>query len=603
LKRRIQLIVVWLSLFAAAGTARAVQVEAQADRSQPIYAGSRFGYSIIVTDGPRPQSVDLGPLEAYHPSQPSAQSRTSIINGRSSSYQILTYQLQAPDKGDYTLPPVNVIVDGKVYRTNPVNITVVEPGTTSRIALEMELSASSCYVGQPVLLTLSLYVWADIVRAQQIGDIDLQVPILNDERFYVEDSDVLPAGASPASLPVNGRDVAGVQDLVTRQGVDCLRVRLTKVLIPKTAGTFSIQPGSVSADIAVGQSRRRDSFFSDFWGSRYEYKRFGARSSALELNVQPLPEAGRPDDFYGLVGNYTISADATPKEVNVGDPITLTIRIGGGVYLKPVRWPDLEKTPQMAELFRIPAERADGEIRNGVKVFTQTIRPNHDKVAEVPPIPLSFFDVEAGRYRTVYTRPIPLQVAPTRIVTGEDVVSGPVATVKKTIQAVREGLSANYTSADVLMNQRFSPLAAMFSPVFVFLYALPLGGLAVCVLTRYALSDSPQRRAAARRRRACSRAVKGLRRSSRHEKPSQQVLTVLKQYIADHFDRAVGALTAEDCCMLIREKTGDASLADRYREIMGQIEASEYSPLAFQLTREKQKEILQLLAQTEKKLR
>lgn len=590
-------------LFAAGGIARAVQVEAQVDRSRPICAGSRFAFSIIITDGPQPQSVDLKPLEAYHPSQPSTQSRTSIINGRASSYQILTYQLLAPAEGDYTLPSLNVTVDGKVYRTNPVAITVVEPGTTNRIDLEMKLSASSCYVGQPVLLTLSFYVWTDIVRAKQIADIDLQVPILNDERFYVEESDVLPAGASQTTLPVNGRDMTGVQDVVTRRGVDCLRVRLMKVLIPKIAGTFSIQPGSVSADIAVGQSRSRDSFFSDFWGPRYEYKRFGARSGAPELNVQPLPEAGRPDDFYGLVGHYTISTDATPKEVNVGDPITLTIQIGGGAYLKPVRWPDLEKIPQMIESFRIPAERADGEIKDGVKVFTQTIRPNHDQVTEVPPIPLSFFDAEAGEYRTVFTKPIPLKVAPTRIVTGEDVISAPAQTVKKTIEAVKEGLSANYTSADILVNQRFSPLTAMLSSAFVFLYALPLFVLAACLMIRYALSSSPQRQAAARRRRAYARAVKGLRRSLHREKPSQQVLLVLKQYIADHFNRAVGALTPQDCRRLICERTGDAALADRYREIMEQTEASEYSPMAFRLTPEKQDEILQLLAQTEKKLK
>ena len=52
-----------------------------------------------------------------------------------------------------------------------------------------------------------------------------------------------------------------------------------------------------------------------------------------------MPEADKPAEFYGLVGQYTIAASAAPTKVNVGDPITLTIRIGGNPYLKPVQWP------------------------------------------------------------------------------------------------------------------------------------------------------------------------------------------------------------------------------------------------------------------------
>ena len=54
---------------------------------------------------------------------------------------------------------------------------------------------------------------------------------------------------------------------------------------------------------------------------------------------------------------------------------------------------------------------------------------------------------------------------------------------------------------------------------------------------------------------------------------------------------------------MILENTKDAELARLYRDIMEQTEASEYSPMAFQLTDEKQKEILELLAAIEKKLK
>lgn len=578
-----------------------VQVQAQVDRSRPIYAGSRFSYSIIVANGDQPDTVDLSPLKAFSPSGPSTQSRTSIVNGRTSSYQILTYQLLAPDKGECTIPSVKVTVNGKNYQTNPVQISVVEPGTTKQLDVETALSAQTCYVGQPIILTTSFYIWTDIVRAEQIANIDIQVPILDDTNFYVEDVDSAPSGTTQTVLPVNGHKEYVYQDQVLHDGVNCVRVQLIKVLIPKAPGIVDVKPVSVTADLAVSvKNQSRDRFFGDIFGPQYEFQRFGTQSDPLQLTVKGLPQTGKPGDFYGLVGLYTISADATPKEVNVGDPITLTIRISGSRYLKPVQWPDLETIPEMAESFKIPSERSDGEIQNNAKVFTQTIRPNHEKVTEIPPIPLSFFDADAGRYRTVFTDPIGLQVSPTRIVTGQDVEARQFTPARKQLQAIQEGLSANYTSPDALMNQRFTLLSAVASPVFIVLYAVPFIVLSVSFFIRYIFADSPQRQAATKRRMAYSQAVKRLHRARRHEKPSQQVLAALKQYAADKFGKSAGALTAQECGDIIFEKTNNKTLAERFRDIMEQTEASEYSPIAFKLTDETFKEILGLLVAIEK---
>lgn len=606
MKALIRYIVYGGLLCLTAGQASAgVRVQAQVDRSSPIYSDSRFTYSIVVADGRQPENVDLAPLKNYSPSTPSTQSRTSIVNGRTSSFQILSYQLLSPAKGTFTLPSIEVTVDGKSYQTNPVTISVVEPGTTKQIDVAMKLSSQTCYVGQPVILTLSFYVWTDIVRADQIANIGIQIPFLDDGNFYQEAVDTQFRKVKQTVLPINGQKEYVYQDQLLHKGVDCLRIRFTRVLIPKKPGVLNLNSASVAADLAVGQKQQsRNRFFGDFFGSQYEYKRFGVQSDPIQLQVQALPQEGKPADFYGLVGNYTISADATPKEVNVGDPITLTIHISGSQYLKPVQWPKLEKIPQMTESFKMPSERSDGKIQNNAKVFTQTIRPNRDDVKQIPPIPLSFFDVSKGRYRTVYTKPIPLQVSPTRIVTGSDVESRQLPTFGKKIKAVREGLSANYTSLDALVNQHFSPLIALTSPAFIFLYAVPLIGLLSSAAVRYIVTASPHRKNANRRRRARSHAVKRIRHDAvDHEKPSQQVLLALKQYIVDKFGKPTGSLTAMDCGSIIFEKTNDGELSALYQEIMEETEASEYSPMAFKLTTEKQKEIIELIAKIEKKVK
>ena len=151
---------------------------------------------------------------------------------------------------------------------------------------------------------------------------------------------------------------------------------------------------SVSADMAVGYARSQDSFFDDFFSSRKKYKRFIVNSQGWEIEVLPLPQENKPAEYYGLIGEYTISASAEPRSVNVGDPITLTIKVGGNRYLKPVRWPELEKVSGMAENFKIPSQKASPVIEDGFKVFTQTIRATNDKVPQIPPIELVYFDTE-----------------------------------------------------------------------------------------------------------------------------------------------------------------------------------------------------------------
>jgi hypothetical protein len=583
----------------------AMQVGAQVDASRPIYADSPFAYSIIVVDGSKPEKVDLSRLKDFNPSDPYEQTRSTNINGQKSNYNILTYELTAPAPGQHVLPAVDVTVEGKLYKTNPVTITVVEPGTTKQIDVDVELSASSCYVGQPVVLTFSFFVWADIARRDAIANISFRVPVLENESFYVEDVDDTAPTQRLAEIPVNGQHQPVIQDQMSHQGVDCVRVRFSKVLIPRSPGDFLLEAASASADLAVAQSAPTSrSMLESFLGSRYEYKRFNARSRTLALKVLPVPNAGKPADFYGLVGNYTISATATPVQVSVGDPIPLTIRIGGSRYLKPIQWPPLETIDGFSD-FKIPSERADGEIQSGQKVFTQTVRAGSDSVKQIPPVPLSFFDVEKGAYQTIYSDPIPLEVSPTRTVTGADIESNTQFTsARRQMESIKEGLSANYTSTDALTHQQFHIGSAVTGPLFWSLWAGPAVVLVVSLIGRMFTRQNPRRIAARRRKTACSVAVRRF-----YKLPLQsaavgsEVGHILRQYIADKFDKVSGALTAEDGYQLIADAAGDRAMAERFKQLIERTEAAAYSPAAFEYDAAIQHEIIAILREVEKKIK
>ena len=77
----------------------------------------------------------------------------------------------------------------------------------------------------------------------------------------------------------------------------------------------------------------------------------------------------------------------------------------------------------------------------------------------------------------------------------------------------------------------------------------------------------------------------------------------LKQYVADKFGRLTASLTADDCRNILADKTHDIELSDAYHKVMEQVEAGEYSPIAFELTKKAQKEMIQLLKEIEKKIK
>jgi len=585
----------------AASASGQVQVSAQVDSGRDIYVGEGFTFYIVIQGSDNAGQVDLEPLREYSPQSTGnrKQSSVNIINGKTtqSITTIMTYTLTASQAGRLQLPSLTVVVDGKTYRTNPVAVNIIKPGTTDQLDLEVTLSQQQCYTGQPVIMTVKFYISANI------GEFQFNIPAFNTDDFYIEEPDVSNPQAKLYRLDT-GTTVTVSQYRVVHKDKESILLSFSKILIPKRSGKITIEPASVSADVAVGRSRSQDPFDS-FFGSQVRYRRFMVTSELLELEVLPLPEQDMPAQFYGLVGQYTISASATPTKVNVGDPITLTVKIGGSKYLKPVQWPALEQVQALAANFKIPSQKASPTIDNEFKVFTQTIRANNDQVTEIPPIPLAYFDAEQGRYVTAKTEPIKLEVAPTKILTNADLEGSGFAPINREIEAVRKGLSANFEALDTLDDMSFSPLAALASPGYAVLWAVPLLGLVSSFLVKLFSHTSPEKTAARRRRQACGKALAQLKKlaSTDTKQQNEQLVSIMKQYIGDRFDKTAGSLTPDDCYDTIIAETQDSQNADKYRVIIAGFEAGRYAPMEIKIDSDKIRQVSELVRSIEKNCR
>jgi hypothetical protein len=608
MKRNIVFIFVFFvtAVFCNAAFAQ-VRVTAYVDTRQNIYMGSGFIYRIIIEGEGEAGQVDLKPLEKFSAQYAGGQNASQVSisiegNGKETRNEvkryIMSYSMMVAEAGQVTIPAVDVTVKGISYRTNAVSLNILKPGTTDKLDIEVVLSEQKCYVGQPVLMTINFYV------STQIGDFQIDVPTFESGLFLIEDPDLTGKQVQEYRLHT-GMSVFVTQQRVVHKDKDTILISFSKVILAKEAGRIEIKPVTVSADVAVGRSRSQG-VFDSFFDSQYEYQRFMVKSEPKMLEVQELPKEGRPEGFYGLVGRYKISAAAKPTDVYVGDPITLTIKIGGD-FLKPVKWPALEQIPEISKDYKIPSEKATPTVdESGNLVFVQTIRAANNEVKEIPPIPLAYFDADKGKYETAKTEPIKLKVAATERLTEADLQgSTPVTAANKEIEAIQKGLSANYEGQDVLISRKFTVASGLMSPSYAAIWAMSLVAFIVSAVIRFLTRKDLEREAKRRKKRAISKAKALLKQAGRaDEKRRGEIIeSAVKQYIADRFERVAGSLTAEDCYRVILEATGDEQGAEKFKQIIEDCEAARFASVEVKINSAAAEEAAGLLKMIEKKSR
>jgi hypothetical protein len=270
-----------------------------------------------------------------------------------------------------------------------------------------------------------------------------------------------------------------------------------------------------------------------------------------------------------------------------------------------VQWPDLEAISELNSNFKMPSQKASPTIEDGCKIFTQTLRVSNNNVKRIPSISLAYFDAAKGTYAVAATQPIELDVEETKVLTAADVEGQEPTSVSKQVEAVREGLSANYEQLDALENVGFSALAAVVSPGYLSLWALPLLVLISSAALKVITHDSPERQARRRRRNACPAAVARLKKAQKSEGGERldDVALAVRQYVADRFDGTAASLTAEECYEIVRAACGDAESAAALRDILSQCETARYASSQHEVKPEQIEATIKTIKQIDKKIK
>ena len=191
--------------------------------------------------------------------------------------------------------------------------------------------------------------------------------------------------------------------LHARGGFDIGPVKATAtVLVPRSFGTRRIARLSIFSTWTIRSPIHFSPILQQFLR---EARSLTLKANPVALEVKPLPP-NAPPEFSGAIGAFTMEADAKPKTVQVGDPITVTANISGRGNFDRVSAPVLEdehgwhKYPPSANF------KQDDDVGiSGVKTFETVLTPNESKNS-VPPFVFSFFDPVNEKYVTLRSNAI-----------------------------------------------------------------------------------------------------------------------------------------------------------------------------------------------------
>ena len=401
------------------------------------------------------------------------------INGKKSFDKTYSYYLIPLKKGVFTIKQSSIEIGGQVYKTNPIKITVGNAVAEERdpydpyannpyyqqqrqqqqqqqqqaqtslgkdgVHLVAEISNPNPYLNEPITVVYKIYVSnrSGVRSWNQIAN-----PKYSD--FWSQNIDIKQFSIQQGKF--NGEDY--------RYAI----LRKT-VLYPQKSGKLEIAPLSLDVEVEIPTGQ------ADFFGRQQMTvgtKRVSA--GAKVINVKPLPEIGKPDDFSGAVGSFDFKVMPSKTKLKNGESLDLNVMVSGKGNLKLFTLPK-PIVPSSLEMYDpVHKENVSTSLTGmaGSISDVYTVIPQFKGSYPIQPLTFSYFDLGTKTYKTIASQPINIEVLDGPIATGNDIVS------KNNTNKTK--VSQNYTFAFIKLKTSLSALKTshfLGSILFYVLLLLP----------------------------------------------------------------------------------------------------------------------------------
>lgn len=440
-------------------------VSAVADRQQ---LGIGDAFTLIVTvesdedfETQLPQLPRVSGLEEINSAVGGRQSSSSmtIVNGktqfRSQTSQQYQYVMSPQKEGTFLIPSIDVNVNGRIYKTQPIKIEVGEQFRNSNTQRK-----GAPPKGRPRFppgfgddndepptdpfdgANSPEDLFDQLLQRQQrmfghggfqggglqqpLQNKKLNVDTARDNFFVYLDVDKTEA--------YEGEQVTANWYIYTRVGVESLDrvkfpdlkgfwkeiieevpslqftdelvngVHYKKALLASHA-LFPIKAGVAVIDEFKIKAKVRT---SPFGGSAYEITKVSKRTP---IKVLPLPIEGKTVSFSGAVGQYRVSVKTDGASFPANQPFSVKIRYEGLGNAKLIDLPQIN-WPDGLEVYDSKSDSKFFKEGNSFKEFEVLVIPRKEGTLKIPPLELTYFDPTSKKYVSQSTEEIILQITP-----------------------------------------------------------------------------------------------------------------------------------------------------------------------------------------------
>jgi len=307
------------------------------------------------------------------------------------------YVLTTDQSGTFTLPPFEARLRDATIRSKALRIVVHGsrggdgvPTVVARARIDTSLDVNfraltepeTVYVGQQANYEVAVFL-NETVRDR----------LRRNPTFFPPDMQAMLAYDLP---PVTGEPPK------RKVGTRCFDALVyQRALFPLVPGRFVIAPAQLVYSLPLSSS-----FFS-----REESHELVTDSTVL-VAIEP-PNAGRPREYTGAVGDLAIASHLDSRRGRVGDPMLLTVRLSGAGNVKlfpppqlAIPWANLVRADE-----RVQVDSAARRIR-GAKEFDWVLTPKVAGELDLPPIRYGYFNPDTRRYEVTAAAGERVTIAP-----------------------------------------------------------------------------------------------------------------------------------------------------------------------------------------------
>jgi BatD DUF11 like domain len=417
-----------------------------------------------------PEQITVDGLEIH---RTGTSQRVEINNFNLTASVSYDYTVLPLKAGTFTIPPQMIRVGSNSLRTPPLTLHVAD--STNQQTRQYRRGV------QPTTDT-SKIVFAELIVPKKTAFVGEMVPVQirlgYDPRTHpqlTEPPEITGQGFTAQKLQQSG------ENLETINGRTYNIATFKSAIAAAHSGKLEIGPVKAKAQVVVPRRpsapRSRSPFdmfdlddpFSDPFFSN-PFAQFGERreveisSTPVTLEVKALPQSA-PPSFSGAIGNFTMTTDANPNSVQVGDPITVTSTISGRGNFDRVNGPVIEDEHGWHKYPPSSKFKQDDEVGiSGAKTFEMVLSPN-EKKQSLPILAFSYFDPVKEQYVTLRTEPIAITVQGGAAATANVAASQPPASRGSGAPVTRPSVTTKPT--DILYQLTERPAAAeSFAPIY-----------------------------------------------------------------------------------------------------------------------------------------